>query len=87
MANPPVNSFLDGIGNGLGYGFVLMSVSFVRELLGSGTVFGWEVLPLTTNGGWYLRNGLLLLPVSAFFLIALIIWLLRTIDPVQQEKN
>ena len=87
MANPPVKSFLDGIGNGLGYGFVLMSVSFVRELLGSGTVFGWEVLPLTTNGGWYVRNGLLLLPVSAFFLIALIIWLLRTIDPVQQEKN
>ena len=87
MANPPVNSFLDGIGNGLGYGFILMAVSFVRELLGAGRVFGFDILPLTTTGGWYVRNGLLLMPVSAFFLIALIIWLLRTIDPVQQEKN
>jgi len=87
MSNPPGSSFFDGIGNGLGYAFVLMTVSFFRELLGSGTVFGWEILPLVTDGGWYVRNGLLLLPVSAFFLIALLIWLLRTIDPVQQEKN
>lgn len=87
MSNPPVNSFFDGIGNGLGYAFILMTVAFFRELLGSGTLFGVEILPLTTNGGWYIRNGLLILPVSAFFLIALIIWLLRTIDPVQQEKN
>ena len=87
MANPPGKSFLDGIGNGLGYAFILMTVSFIRELLGSGSVFGVEILKLTTNGGWYVRNGLLLLPVSAFFLIALIIWLLRTIDPVQQEKQ
>jgi Na+-transporting NADH:ubiquinone oxidoreductase subunit D len=87
MSNPPVSSFLDGIGNGLGYGFILMTVSFFRELLGSGTVFGMEILPLAGNGGWYIRNGVLLLPVSAFFLIALIIWLLRTIDPMQQEKN
>lgn len=86
MSNPPINSFLDGIGNGLGYGFVLMFVSFFRELLGSGTLFGFELLPLTTNGGWYERNGFLLLPVSAFFLIAILIWFLRTIDPVQQEK-
>lgn len=87
MSNPPVASFLDGIGNGLGYGFVLMSVAFVRELLGSGSVFGFEIMPLTTNGGWYIRNGLLVLPASAFFLIALIIWLLRTIDAKQQEKD
>ena len=87
MANPPGKSFLDGIGNGLGYAFILMTVSFFRELLGSGSVFGYEILKLTTNGGWYVRNGLLLLPVSAFFLIALIIWLLRTIDPAQQEKR
>ena len=87
MSNPPINSFLDGIGNGLGYGFILMTVAFFRELLGSGTMFGIPILKLTTDGGWYPRNGLLLLPVSAFFLIALIIWLLRTIDPVQQEKN
>lgn len=87
MANPPVSSFLDGIGNGLGYAFILMTVSFFRELLGAGRVFGMEVLPLTTTGGWYVRNGIMLMPVSAFFLIALIIWLLRTIDPVQQEKS
>lgn len=87
MSNPPIKSFLDGIGNGLGYGFILMTVAFFRELLGSGTMFGIPILKLTTDGGWYPRNGLMLLPVSAFFLIALIIWLLRTIDPVQQEKN
>lgn len=87
MANPPVSSFLDGIGNGLGYAFILMTVSFFRELLGAGRVFGMEILPLTTTGGWYVRNGIMLMPVSAFFLIALIIWLLRTIDPVQQEKS
>ncbi len=87
MSNPPIPSFIDGIGNGLGYGFVLLSVSFVRELFGSGSLFGVEVLPLTTNGGWYIRNGMLILPASAFFLIALLIWLLRSIDPSQQEKN
>ena len=87
MSNPPIASFFDGIGNGLGYSFILMSVAFVRELLGSGSLFGFEILPLTTNGGWYLRNGLLVLPASAFFLIALLIWLLRTIDPDQQEKE
>ena len=87
MSNPPIASFFDGIGNGLGYSFVLMSVAFVRELFGSGSLFGFEILPLTTNGGWYLRNGLLVLPASAFFLIALLIWLLRTIDPSQQEKE
>jgi Na+-transporting NADH:ubiquinone oxidoreductase subunit D len=87
MSNPPIASFLDGIGNGLGYGFILMSVAFFRELLGSGSLFGIEILPLASNGGWYIRNGLLILPASAFFLIALLIWLLRTIDPEQQEKD
>lgn len=87
MNNPPKASFIDGIGNGLGYGFILMVVAFVRELFGSGSLFGVEILPLTSNGGWYVRNGLLLLPASAFFIIALLIWLLRTIDPEQQEKN
>jgi Na+-transporting NADH:ubiquinone oxidoreductase subunit D len=87
MSNPPIPSFIDGIGNGLGYGFILMSVAFVRELLGAGTLFGFVILPLTTDGGWYVRNGLLVLPASAFFLIALLIWILRTIDPEQQEKN
>jgi len=87
MSNPPLASFMDGIGNGLGYGFILIVVSFIRELFGSGSLLGIEILPLTTNGGWYLRNGLLILPASAFFLIALIIWVLRTIDPSQQEKD
>jgi Na+-transporting NADH:ubiquinone oxidoreductase subunit D len=87
MSNPPVPSFLDGLGNGLGYGLVLMFVAFFRELLGSGTLFGYQVLKLSTEGGWYLRNGLFILPASAFFLIALLIWLFRTIDPEQQEKE
>jgi len=87
MSNPPIPSFIDGLGNGLGYGFILMSVAFVRELFGSGSLFGYEILQLTTNGGWYTRNGFLVLPASAFFLIALLIWLLRTIDPEQQESE
>ena len=87
MSNPPIASFMDGIGNGIGYGFVLIVVSFIRELFGAGTLFGIEILPLTSNGGWYVRNGLLVLPASAFFLIALLIWLLRTMDPSQQEKD
>jgi len=87
MNNSPVASFIDGIGNGIGYGLILMSVAFVRELLGSGTLFGFEILALTSNGGWYVRNGLLVLPASAFFLIALLIWIMRTLDPEQQEKN
>ncbi|HSL41173.1 MAG TPA: NADH:ubiquinone reductase (Na(+)-transporting) subunit D [Desulforhopalus sp.] len=87
MSNPPLASFVDGIGNGLGYGMVLMSVAFVRELFGSGSLFGIVIMPLTTDGGWYLRNGMLVLPASAFFLVALIIWILRSIDPSQEEKE
>ena len=87
MSNPPIPSFIDGIGNGLGYGLVLMFVAFFRELFGSGTLFGYEIFPLLSNGGWYPRNGLFILPVSAFFLIAVLIWLFRTIDPEQQEKE
>lgn len=87
MSNPPIPSFVDGLGNGLGYGFILMSVAFVREFFGSGSIFGYEIMQLTTNGGWYERNGFLVLPASAFFLIALLIWLLRTIDPEQQESE
>lgn len=87
MSNPPVASFMDGFGNGLGYSFILMFVAFVRELLGSGSLFGYEILQLTTNGGWYERNGMLVLPASAFFIIALMIWVLRTLDPDQQEED
>lgn len=85
MKNPPIPSFLDGIGNGLGYSLVLIIVATVRELLGSGTLAGIEILPLTTNGGWYQSNGLLLLPPSAFFIIGLLIWAVRTWKKEQVE--
>lgn len=86
MKNPPMASFMDGIGNGIGYGVVLLFVGFFRELFGSGSLFGIEILPLVTNGGWYQSNGLLLLPPSAFFLIGIFIWIIRTYDPKQVEK-
>jgi Na+-transporting NADH:ubiquinone oxidoreductase subunit D len=85
MKNPPVASFIDGIGNGLGYSVVLLSVGFVRELFGAGKLFGVEILPLVTEGGWYNPNGLLLLPPSAFFLIGLFIWGLRAWKTEQVE--
>lgn len=85
MKNGPVMSFVDGIGNGLGYGAVLIAVAVVRELLGSGTLFGIEVLVTVNNGGWYQPNGLLLLPPSAFFIIGLIIWGLRSWKTEQKE--
>lgn len=87
MSNPPIASFMDGLGNGLGYSFILMFVAFIREFFGSGSLFGIEILQLATNGGWYIRNGMLVLPASAFFIIAMIIWILRTLDPDQQEKD
>lgn len=85
MKNPPIPSFFDGIGNGLGYSVVLLAVGFFRELLGAGKLFGIEILPLVTEGGWYNPNGLLLLPPSAFFLIGLFIWVLRAAKPAQVE--
>jgi len=87
MKNPPIPSFIDGIGNGLGYSFVLLVVAFFRELFGSGKLFGIEILPLATDGGWYVSNGMLLLPPSAFFLIGLFIWVLRTFNKEQIEEN
>lgn len=87
MSNTPGMSFLDGIGNGLGYGFVLMVVGFFRELLGAGSVFGVTILQTVQNGGWYVPNGLLLLPPSAFFIIGLLIWVLRAVNPEQVEDN
>jgi Na+-transporting NADH:ubiquinone oxidoreductase subunit D len=78
MQNNPVASFIDGIGNGLGYGLVLFFVGFFRELFGSGTLFGVSVLPLASEGGWYHPNGLLVLSPAAFFLIAIFIWIVRT---------
>lgn len=87
MKNGVVASFLDGLGNGLGYGFILVAVAVVRELFGSGQVFGFEVFKTVSNGGWYQTNGLMLLPPSAFFLIGFIIWILRTFDKSQVEKE
>jgi Na+-transporting NADH:ubiquinone oxidoreductase subunit D len=78
MQNTPVLSFLDGIGNGLGYSIVLMMVAFLRELFGSGTLFGYPILRLSTEGGWYQPNGLMLLAPAAFFIIGGSIWALRT---------
>jgi Na+-transporting NADH:ubiquinone oxidoreductase subunit D len=85
MQNSPIPSFFDGIGNGLGYSVVLLFVATVRELIGSGSLYGFEILPLVTNGGWYYSNGLMLLPPSAFFVIGGFIWLLRNskIDQVE----
>jgi Na+-transporting NADH:ubiquinone oxidoreductase subunit D len=87
LQNPPWQSFLDGIGNGLGYAFILISVSFVRELFGSGKLMGFSLLKLKTDGGWYNPNGLLLTPASAFFLIGFIIWIIRTIKKDQVEEE
>ncbi|PLW82203.1 NADH:ubiquinone reductase (Na(+)-transporting) subunit D [Kineobactrum sediminis] len=86
MKNPPLPSFFDGVGNGLGYSVVLLAVAFFRELFGSGKLFGMEIMPLVTEGGWYNPNGLLLLPPSAFFLIGGFIWVLRSIDREQVEE-
>jgi len=85
MKNPPVASFLDGIGNGLGYSVILLILAFIRELFGAGKLFGFEVFAVVNNGGWYVPNGLLLLPPSAFFLIGLLIWALRSWKKDQAE--
>lgn len=87
MKNPPIPSLIDGIGNGLGYSVILLALGFVRELFGSGKLFGMEVLPVVNDGGWYIPNGMLLLPPSAFFLIGFFIWAIRAWKPEQVEKN
>lgn len=87
MKNPPVASFVDGIGNGMGYGLILMLVGFIRELFGAGSIFGVTILETVNNGGWYVPNGLLLLPPSAFFVIGLLIWAFRSWKPEQVEER
>ncbi|WP_312224733.1 NADH:ubiquinone reductase (Na(+)-transporting) subunit D [Stutzerimonas nitrititolerans] len=86
MQNPPVVSFFDGIGNGLGYSAMLIALGIVRELFGAGKLMGYTIIPVVNDGGWYQPNGLLLLPPSAFFLIGLIIWGIRTWKKEQLEK-
>ncbi|RUT66477.1 NADH:ubiquinone reductase (Na(+)-transporting) subunit D [Morganella morganii] len=87
MKAPPLESFMDGIGNGLGYGVILLLVGFFRELIGSGKLFGVTVLETAQNGGWYLPNGLFLLAPSAFFIIGMLIWGIRTLKPSQVEED
>jgi Na+-transporting NADH:ubiquinone oxidoreductase subunit D len=86
MKNGVVMSFLDGLGNGFGYSLILITVATIRELFGAGTLLGFPVFELTSNGGWYEANGLMLLPPSAFFIIGLMIWGIRTWRTQQVEK-
>ena len=87
MANPPGMSLLDGIGNGLGYAIILMITAFLRELFGSGALFGKQVLPLVSEGGWYNPNGMMLYSPAAFFIIGFLIWALRVWKPDQVEED
>ena len=80
-------SFLDGGGNGLGYSIILLFVGVIRELFGSGQLFGQEILAMASEGGWYVPNGLLLLPPSAFFIIGGFIWILRSFKTDQVEEE
>ncbi|MGF1615596.1 MAG: NADH:ubiquinone reductase (Na(+)-transporting) subunit D [Gammaproteobacteria bacterium] len=86
MKNPVWISFLDGLGNGLGYSLILIGVGAVRELFGSGSLLGYQILPLASAGGWYVPNGLMLLAPSAFIIIGLLIWMLRVWKTQQVEK-
>ena len=86
MQNGPGRSFLDAVGNAGGYSLILLLVAFLRELFGSGKLFGVSILPLITEGGWYNPNGLMLLAPGAFFIIGLFIWVLRTVKPDQVEE-
>jgi Na+-transporting NADH:ubiquinone oxidoreductase subunit D len=87
MQNPPGLSFVDGIGNGLGYSLVLIGVAFIRELLGSGKLFGVTLLPSVNEGGWYLPNGIFLTSAGAFFIIGCFIWAIRSFKPNQIEAD
>lgn len=87
MKSQPLESFVDGIGNGLGYGAILVSVAFIRELIGSGKLFGMTVFQTIQDGGWYQTNGLFLLAPSAFFIIGFIIWGIRTLNQIRWRSS
>ena len=86
MQNSPWPSFLDGLGNGIGYSLILIIVATIREFFGSGSLFGYEILVLVQNGGWYPGNNFALLPLSSFFIIGVFIWLLRSWKTEQIEE-
>jgi Na+-transporting NADH:ubiquinone oxidoreductase subunit D len=86
MKNPVGLSILDGLGNALGYSLILIVVAICRELFGAGTLMGVRILPVASDGGWYVPNGLMLLPPSAFFIIGLMIWAVRSWKREQVEK-
>ncbi|MEL6822540.1 MAG: NADH:ubiquinone reductase (Na(+)-transporting) subunit D [Calditrichota bacterium] len=86
LKNPVVPSIVDGLGNGLGYSFVLLVVGFFRELFGAGKLLGYNVLPLASEGGWYEPNGMFVLSPSAFIIIGLMIWVIRAWKPEQVEE-
>ena len=89
MKNGVGTSLLDGIGNGIGYSIILLVVAVIRELFGSGTLLGVEVFSLVAEGGWYAPNGLMLLPPSAFFIIGVFIWVLRSfkVEQIEEERH
>ena len=87
MQNSPKLSALDGLGNGLGYGLILIAVAFIRELFGSGKFFGLTVLQPVTEGGWYVPNGMMVLAPAAFFLIGIFIWVVRSYKTDQVEEE
>jgi Na+-transporting NADH:ubiquinone oxidoreductase subunit D len=87
MQHGPWISFLDGIGNGLGYSLILIMTAFLRELFGSGRLLGVTVLPSVNEGGWYFPNGIMVTSAGAFFIIGAFIWVLRTFKPEQREET
>ena len=87
MQNPPGMSMIDGLGNGLGYAVILAGTAVLRELFGSGSLFGVQLLSLASEGGWYTPNGLMVLSPGAFFIIGFFIWALRTWKPEQVEQD
>ena len=87
MKYPPMPSFFDGLGNGVGYALILCLLGTVREVFGSGTWFGIELMKTVNNGGWYVPNGFMLMPPCAFFLIGLLIWLSNRLTHVAHKPE